>query len=228
VSEDSATSTAVAPESTPPAQPPARFARALRATAAKLLLALFRVRAIDMDRIPASGAILAGNHVSYADPVLLWCAAPRLVHFMGKAELWEIPVVGRLLTSVRAFPVRRGSADREAISAATRLLKSGELVGIFPEGTRVRGSDVLGEGQEGVAFIAMRAGVPIVPIGIDGTNRIMPEGTHMLRFPRVTMCFGEPIALDTYADLPRKERLVAITRELMERITSELERAREA
>ncbi len=174
--------------------PHARFAAVLKATAGRLLLAAFRVRAVDIDRIPASsGAILAGNHVSYGDPTLLWCVAPRQVRFMGKAELWDNPLFAWVLARVLAFPVRRGAADRQAISTATGYLKEGSLVGIFPEGTRSRNAEGLGEGQEGVAFIAMRAGVPIVPVGIDGTARIKPEGTRMLRFPRVTMCFGEPV-----------------------------------
>lgn len=213
-----------------PFEPHFRLGRFLRVTAAKLLLALFRTRAIDMDRVPRTGgAILAGNHVSYADPVLLWCKAPRHVRFMAKKELWETGWLGWALDRVWAFPVRRGEADRAAISQATEHLKAGELVGIFPEGTRTREAEgELGQAHSGVAFIATRAGVPIIPVGIAGTDRIKPPGARVLRFPRVTMCFGEPVRPEDFSSLDKRERLEAMTATVMERIAFELERARKA
>lgn len=203
-----------------------RIARALRVTAAKLLLAAFRVRVIGAENIPAGGAVLSGNHVSYADPVLLWCGAPRQVHFMAKSELWKIGWVGWALDHLWAFPIRRGEPDRAAIQVATELLKRGEFVGIFPEGTRSK--EGMGEAQQGAAFIAMRAGVPIVPIGIAGTDRIRPKGQRFMRFPRVTMAIGEPITGQEFAELGRKERVEAMTGRVMEGIVRQLEIARTA
>lgn len=202
------------------------LARVLRVTAAKLLLALFRVRLIGAGNIPPGGAVLSGNHVSYADPVLLWCASPRPLHFMAKSELWQTGWLGWALLAVWAFPVKRGEADRASIQTATELLKRGELVGIFPEGTR--NQEGMGEAQQGAAFIAMRADVPIVPIGIDGTDRIKPKGRKMLRFPRVTMAIGEPVRASDFADLGRKERVEAMTGRVMEGIVRQLEVARTA
>lgn len=203
-----------------------RMARLVRATAGRLLLALFRVRVIGEENIPATGAILAGNHVSYADPALLWCAAPRQCHFMAKSELFEHGLIAWGLPRLWAFPVRRGEADRAAISSATELLKRGELVGIFPEGTRKR--EGMGEGQQGAAFIAMRAGVPLVPVGIAGTDRIMPKGARFPRLVGVTIRYGEPIA---FADIDeaagdRKVRMEMLTAEVMRRIAAELDAAR--
>lgn len=211
-----------------PWEPHYRAARFLRATLAKLVLAAFRTRAIDIDRVPMhGGAILAGNHVSYADPVLLWCKSPRPCHFMAKAQLFETSVIGWGLPRLWAFPVRRGEADRAAISKATEYLKAGDLVGIFPEGTRTRDNDgELGAAHQGVAFIALRAGVPIIPVGIAGTDRIRPEGSHMLRFPQVTMCFGEPITAEDFSSLDKRERLQAMTAAVMDSIGAQLERAR--
>ncbi|MHB9003873.1 MAG: lysophospholipid acyltransferase family protein [Coriobacteriia bacterium] len=203
-----------------------RLARFLRATAAKLLLALFRVRLIGAENIPSGGAVLSGNHVSYADPVLLWCAAPRPLHFMAKSELWQTGWLGWVLTRVWAFPVRRGEADRASIQTATELLKRGELVGIFPEGTR--NQEGMGEAQQGAAFIAMRADAPIVPIGIDGTDRIKPKGRTMMRFPRVTMAIGEPVCAVDFTDLGRKQRVEAMTERVMEGVVRQLEVARTA
>ncbi len=196
-------------------------------TVGKLFLALWRVRIIDPERIPLhEGAVLAGNHVSYADPTLLWCIAPRPVHFMAKSELFEKWPLSWVVPRVWAFPVRRGEADRAAISMATEYLKSGDLVGMFPEGTRHRGGEDLGAAHQGVSFVAIRAGVSVIPIGIAGTDRIKPEGARMIRFPRVTMCVGEPVNPADFAHLDKRERLSAMTAEVMARIAAELDRAR--
>lgn len=199
------------------------FARFVKATVGKLLLALFRVRMLGTERVPQGGVILAGNHVSYGDPVLLWCRAPRPVHFMAKAELWEHSFIGGGLDLFWAFPVKRGAADRDALTKASALLQSGEAVGIFPEGTRATA-----EAQGGAAFLAIRNNVPVVPVGIAGTDRIMPAGSHVLHFPRVTMSVGEPIDPDRFSQGGRKERVDAMTQEIMRSIGSEVERAREA
>ena len=207
-----------------PWEPKYRLARTIRATLAKLALLAFRTRIVGAHHVPDDGAILAGNHVSYADPVLLWCGAPRPVHFMAKSELWNTGYLGWGLPRLWAFPVRRGAADREAIAAATAYLQGGDLVGIFPEGTRHReGDGSLGAAQEGVAFIALRAGVPIVPVSISGTDRILPDGARMLRFPRVTITCAEPVCPDDFADLPKRERLAAMTSLVMERISQGLD-----
>lgn len=200
------------------------FGRCLHATVGRLLLAMFRVRVLGRENLPDGGAVLAGNHISYGDPVLLWCAMRRPLHFMAKSELWSNPLLAWATPRVWAFPVRRGRSDREAISNATELLTRGELVGIFPEGTRNTSGDATVQG--GAAFIAMRAGVPIVPVGIAGTDAIRPRGTRMIRFPRVTMSLGQPVSAEEFAEAGRKERIEAMTAETMRRITVELERAR--
>lgn len=199
--------------------------RFLRAAVAPLLLLLFRVRVIGAEHVPATGAVLSGNHISNADPVLLWCATPRHVHFMAKVELWKISPMAWALPRLWAFPINRGAPDRAAIQTATSLLQEGELVGIFPEGTRNR--DGSAEAQQGAAFIALRAGVPIVPVGIAGTDLIKPDGAHFMRFPRVTIRFGEPIHAEEFEG-GRKERVAAMTAAVMDRIAIELEHARRA
>ena len=129
------------------------MARTLRASVAKLVLALYRTRFIGAHHVPATGALIAANHVSYLDPVLLWCGATRPIHFMAKADLWTVPVVGWVLPRLWAIPVRRGEPDRSAISNATTLLQEGELVGIFPEGTRHRvADDSLGTQKRGEPY----------------------------------------------------------------------------
>ena len=210
-----------------PSAPRWRLARFLKVTVARLLVALYRMRAIGVENVPASGGyVLAGNHVSYLDPILLWCVVPHKTHFMARAELFDIPVVGWVITRVYAFPVSRGSADRQAIQRATDLLTLGEPVGMFPEGTRQAAggdSDVaaLGEAHSGVAFIAMRAGVPVVPVGISGTDKALPRGASFPRLARVTVRFGEPVMPEEFTQASRKERTAAMTAEIMRRIALE-------
>lgn len=194
------------------------LAHLVRNTLARLLLLLFRVRVIGAEKIPAGGAVIAGNHVSYLDPMLLWCASPRPVHFMAKIEVWESSFLGWALDQLWAFPVARGSADREAIATGTRLLQAGDLVGIFPEGTRQReGGTELGEAQGGAAFIASRADAPIVPVGISGTADAWPRGRRYPRLVNVTIRFGDAVNPDDFEG-SRKEKLTAVTAELMRRI----------
>lgn len=207
-----------------------RLSRVLRATLAHAVLGVYRTRLAGTENVPPEGAILAGNHVSYLDPVLLWCGAPRPVYFMAKAELWDSRLIGWALDRLLAFPIHRGTPDRSALATAGTLLSSGQLVGIFPEGTRHRAGDTgeLGEANEGVAFIALRAGVPVVPVGIFGTAAALPRGARLPRFPRVTIRFGEPVRPEDFADGGRKECVERMTGEIMSRIADARDMAREA
>ncbi len=201
------------------------FATVIRPIAWPVFKAAFRVKLVGAENVPATGgAILAGNHVSYMDPVLLWEFSPRRVHFMAKSELFK-DFLGWMLPRVYAFPVVRGSADRAAIAAATSLLQDGELVGIFPEGTRATDGEA-GEAHGGVSFIAMRAGVPVVPVAFVGTERVLPRGQRFIRPAKVTIKFGEPIDTAAFTEGSRKERMDALTATIMRRIGEELDAAR--
>jgi 1-acyl-sn-glycerol-3-phosphate acyltransferase len=205
------------------------FGRAVRAIAGTVLPLLFRTRLIGMDNVPAGGALLAGNHVSYMDPVILWSISPRPVHFMAKAELWENRMLAWLLPRFWSFPVKRGEPDRTAIVHATEVLTSGGLVGVFPEGTRAGDGSQTREAHGGAAFIALRAGAPVVPVAFAGTERIWPRGARLPRLARATIRLGEPIDTGAVApDAGRKERVAALTGVIMERIAEELEEARRA
>lgn len=203
------------------------LAHGVRATAARVLLGLYRTSSGGWENVPPGGAILAGNHVSYLDPALLWSATPRPVHFVAKEELWRVGWLGWLLDRFWAIPVRRGSADREMIATGSALLSGGELLGMFPEGTRKRdaSSDDLGPAHGGVAFLALRAGVPVVPVGIAGTDRALPAGARLPRFPRVAIVVGEPVCPDRFEG-DRKQRMEAMTEAIMAGIASAREKAR--
>jgi 1-acyl-sn-glycerol-3-phosphate acyltransferase len=175
-----------------------------------LLRLLFRYRATGKELLPASGGyVLAAGHVSNLDPwplaVALW--PQRFVRFMAKAELFWFPL-GLILSGAGGFKVHRGAADREALDTAVELAKEGYVIAMFPEGTRrEKGMRKRRQAQAhtGAARIALRAGVPLVPAGIKGTN-----GLRRLEGWRVR--YGEPI--DT-SDNPTAH---TATERLMERI----------
>lgn len=158
----------------------------LKAGARFLLLVLRRWEIRGAENLPATGGVvLVANHVSYWDPVTIICAFKRQVYFMAKAELFEIPLVGYAVRSSGAFPVRRDVTDRNAVRTALRLLQTGEVVGIFPEGTRNKSEE--GEMLKphlGAAMIALKAGAPVVPVAVSGTRGV---------FDKITVHVGSPI-----------------------------------
>lgn len=209
---------------------PNLFGRFVRATVGKLLPIAFSTKVTGAENFPAGGAILAGNHVSYMDPMLLWSVSPRPVHFMAKRELWEEPIIRWALPRLWAFPVNRGEPDRTAITTATDLLNSGEMVGVFPEGSRSQeGATELSLAHGGAAFIALRANVPIVPIAFAGTERVWPRGRRFPRLARTAIRIGAPVLpSEVLPGAHRRERVDALTAVVMQRIAEELELARRA
>jgi 1-acyl-sn-glycerol-3-phosphate acyltransferase len=158
------------------------------------------MRISGVEHIPGEGAvILACNHQSNIDPFFLGVAAPRQIHFMAKAELWTVKLLGRLVDRLGSFPVRRGEADREAVRRALEVLGRGAVLGIFPEGHR-QPSGRLASAQPGFALFSLRPGVTTVPVAVVGTNQILRG--RRLRFPKVTVTFGEPV--DTSVEGLRK------------------------
>ena len=132
---------------------------------------LFRLRVRGQENIPDSGgAIIAANHASYLDPPIVGGSIRRQVRYMAAEELFRIPVFGPLIRSVGSFPVKRGEDDRSALREAVRQLKRGHLLLVFPEGTRSFNGE-LGEGKAGIGFIALHAGVPVIPAFVEGRTR---------------------------------------------------------
>ena len=133
---------------------------------------VFRWKVIGADNIPESGPVLvAANHISLLDPPVVGCAVRREISYMAKAELFERPIFRWFLAKLKAFPVRRGKADRTAIRTALEILKQGGVVGLFPEGTRSRTGEMLSP-QHGVALLAIKSNAVIVPTAVYGTNRV--------------------------------------------------------
>lgn len=152
-----------------------------------LVMLLFRVKVIGREKIPEGAAVLCANHSSLWDPVLIGVCitAKHPLSFMAKKELFDKPVLGFLIRHLGAFPVERDSADLGTIRKSIEVLKSGKKLLLFPEGRRVQDEHLEEhEVKTGVAMIAVRAGVPIVPIYLSGNKKI---------FRRAVLSIGDPI-----------------------------------
>jgi 1-acyl-sn-glycerol-3-phosphate acyltransferase len=189
---------------------------------------LFRYRACGVEHLRGlprgSGAIIVGHHVSYLDPVFVMAVMrPRPIRYMGKEEFFSFnPLIARFAAWVGVFPVKRESADMVAVKRTVRMLKRGELVGIFPEGTRVRSEDQEVKYHEGVALIAQLADAPVIPMRLWGVERVRPEGTRLFHPVKIRLCFGKPVYIseERFASLPKAERFSVFTNEIMERAQS--------
>ncbi|MEQ8843021.1 MAG: lysophospholipid acyltransferase family protein [Acidimicrobiales bacterium] len=141
------------------------------------------------------GVIFAANHLSFIDSVLLMYSCRRQVTFLGKAEYLTMPATRRLFPAAGMIPVdRSGKSVGRSLGLAIDRLKAGEIVGIFPEGTRSR-DGLLHEGHVGVAHLALKSGAPIVPVGIIGSDAAMPADSLLPRRSPITVRFGAPIDL---------------------------------
>jgi 1-acyl-sn-glycerol-3-phosphate acyltransferase len=183
-----------------------------------ILKGLYRLRAEGEENLPQEGGyVLAANHVSNFDPwplgMPLW--PKRFLRFMAKSELYWWPL-GAIITAGGGFPVRRGERDIEAMNKAVQLVRAGNVVAMFPHGTRQRKGLVKRHqprAHTGAARIALEAGVPLVPAAILGTDRLSRLGPLRVRY-------GKPLPLD---DLQDREQSAA-AKEATERLIAEIER----
>jgi 1-acyl-sn-glycerol-3-phosphate acyltransferase len=177
-----------------------------------VVTALFRLRAEGLENVPEGGFVLAANHTSNFDPWPLGLPLfpRRQLRFMAKIELFN-PVLGPILWAGGAFPVRRGEGDREAIRTAVELVRAGEIVVMFPEGTRQRKGlrkKFTPRAHTGAARIALRARAPLVPAAIAGTDRLRRLGP-------LRVAYGPPVPLDDLAGRENAEGARVATERLM-------------
>lgn len=187
-----------------------------KALCALICRAFGHMEVIGRENIPAEGGVLlCGNHVSYIDPPALGCAATRPVHFMAKEPLFRVPVMGFLIRKVGAFPVRQHTADRAALRTAIELLQSGEVVGMFPEGTRNFEPEKLMPPEPGVGMIVLRAKARVVPVALVNTEKLLPPHSLLFRFARIKVIYGEPIPLEDLYDSGGREAIAEAGRRIM-------------
>jgi 1-acyl-sn-glycerol-3-phosphate acyltransferase len=181
-----------------------------------------RVRIVGAEKVPMDGAyVLAPVHRSNVDFALAALVTPRPMRYMGKDSIWKSKALGRFVTMLGAFPVHRGSADRDALQACTDIVTGGSPLVMFPEGTRCTGP-VVEELFDGTAFVAARAGVPIIPVGIGGSEAMMPKGAKLLRPSRLVLVVGDPIPAPERTEKGRVPRsaVSALTASLHEELQS--------
>jgi 1-acyl-sn-glycerol-3-phosphate acyltransferase len=156
-----------------------------------------RARVVGKHNIPKSGPfLLAPIHRSNIDTPLAAAVTSRRMRFMGKDTIWKVKPIGWIISSLGAFPVTRGSADREALKRCIAVLESGEPLVLFPEGTRQSGP-LVQPLFDGAAYVAVKAGVPIIPVGIGGSEGVMPKGSKMIYPRKCVLVVGEPIVAQT-------------------------------
>lgn len=188
----------------------------------RLLWAFFRVDLIGAERIPSEGpAILAANHVSWLDAILLALVADRPIHMVAKQELFRIPVIGFILRRAYVMEAHRDGSDYVLLRRALQLLRDGHLVGLFPEGTRSR-TGQLQKPRGGVALLAFHANAPVIPVAVRGTDQVYEKG--WLWHPRpVRMVVGQPLTLGQRRGRVGRQELNEASGRIMGAISSLLE-----
>jgi 1-acyl-sn-glycerol-3-phosphate acyltransferase len=155
--------------------------------------AIFWVRVRGRGRVPRSGPfVVAPSHRSLMDIFFTCYITRRRIRFMAKQELFDNRFLAWLFTALGGFPVERGTADRAALRAARQALEGGEPLAIFPEGTRRHGREIV-DMFDGAAYLATRLGVPIVPVGVGGSEQILASGKTLPRPHKVAIVVGDPI-----------------------------------
>lgn len=192
-----------------------RFYEFSRMTVGPLLRGLWRIHATGLHHIPERGpAILASNHLSYTDHYFLPAVVPRQIFFISKAQHFDVPVQRWLFEQWGVIPLKRGEGDKEAFERSLEILGEGKLFGIYPEGTRSTDGK-LHRGRTGVARLALMAGVPVIPVGMIGTDKVLPKGKNMPKLHKVTVHVGAPMDFTQFRGMEGDRK---VTRDITDRI----------
>ncbi|MCE2735775.1 MAG: 1-acyl-sn-glycerol-3-phosphate acyltransferase [Ilumatobacteraceae bacterium] len=193
----------------------------IRGLVVGLCVGYTRTKVVGKHNIPSTGAfLLAPIHRSNIDTPLAAAVTRRRLRFMGKDTIWKIKPIGWIISALGAFPVTRGTADREALKRCVAVLEAGEPLVLFPEGTRQSGP-IVQPLFDGAAYVAVKAGVPIIPVGIGGSEGVMPKGSKMIYPRKCVVVVGEPILapLDASGKVPR-----SAVKDVTEMLSQELQR----
>ena len=212
--------------------PPTRLERlaygAIRGLFAVLARPYFRLEIHGREHVPSHGPfVLAPVHRSNLDFILVSTLTRTRMRYMGKASIWKWSWGGRFVSMLGAFPVHRGSADREALHTCLHVIENGEPVVMFPEGTR-RSGPVVEALYEGPTYVATRTGVPVVPVGIGGSDKAMRVGSKLIKPHKIVLVVGEPLVPPAGDGSGRVRRRVVreLTEQLQARVQTLYDEAR--
>jgi 1-acyl-sn-glycerol-3-phosphate acyltransferase len=178
--------------------------RLTRIIARILFKVYFRLDVEGIEHLPQKGGcLLVANHASFLDPLVICAATPRVIHYITYAFFYYHPAIHWFCKRAHCIPVKKEGNDISALKNALRLLKDGEVVGIFPEGER-SAMGVLAAAEPGVALMAMKANVPIVPIGIQGAYEAFPKGSSLPKPRKISMTMGTPFYIRDYVAIEKK------------------------
>ncbi len=179
----------------------------------------FRVSSVNRNFIPDKGPILiAASHRSFLDPPMVGITCKRPVHYMARHDLFEVPVIGKAISNLNAFPVKRGAVDRGALEKTWKLLEEGEVVLIFPEGTRSKDGE-LQKPFAGVGMLIHKAKIPVVPCYLEGTYEHFSSKMKYPKPGKVRVIYGEPLDFSDYYSQPgTRDVYEKITEKIMEKI----------
>ena len=203
---------------------------ALRGLAAGLAKVIFRLEVRGTEHLPTQGPfVLAPVHRSNIDFLLTAMVRRPRMRYMGKASIWKYPRLGQFFSMLGAFPVHRGTADRESLRTCMEVIENGESLVMFPEGSR-RSGPVVEDLFDGPAYVAARMGVPVVPLGIGGSDKVLPLGSKLIRPHKVVMIVGEPVRPPAGDGSGRVKRRAVreMTEELRERLQALYTEAQQA
>ncbi len=180
----------------------------------------FRVQAVHPERIPrAGGCLIASNHASYLDPPLVGTTVKkRVVHFMARDTLFRFPLMRWFYENIGTISIDRTRGDLSALKRAIQVMKAGHVVCLFPEGTRTLDGR-LQEPKAGVGFLIAKAGVPVIPVYIQGSYQAYPKGASWMKPVKIRVIYGEPVnPAELLGPDPKKPDYEQIGREIMKRI----------
>ncbi len=177
----------------------------------------YRVKITGTENVPDKGAaVLCSNHIGEIDMFLIGVKLKRLIRYMAKEELFKNPVLAAFIKWLGAFPVKRGRADVESVKTALKLLNDGHIIGIFPEGTRMKNKkEKIIKVKPGAAMFAVKTGVPVIPVAIEGNYKL---------FSKIRVVFGNPFYLDADKDIKyTNEDFKKMSEEIMKKIYALME-----
>lgn len=187
-------------------------------------LSVYRARGYGSDNVPAGPVILAPNHASFMDHFFCGAFVRRHVQFMAKSQMFGAGPLSWVYTHAGVFPVRRGHRDEDAFTTAFTILARGGLIGMYVEGGRSRTGTVGTEARPGIGRLALESGAPVVPVSILGSHQV--RNWRRLRFPKVIVAYGEPLAFERVESSTREQQQAAADEILgrIQRMHAELDR----